>query len=466
MITALRGRKPELPLNLTLPSGEQLQIQQWLRVLPEQRYVGRAEWQGRQVLAKLYVGSKAQRHHSREEQGVRMLAQQQIPTPQLLDSGQHESLCWVLFEFLSDAQPLQQQINDLQHALTCIAAMHRQGLWQADLHLDNFLQHQQQLYVIDGGGVQWQAAGQPLSADKVLQNLAVFFAQLDSWCDEQLKQLLHHYQQYSSIKLELGQLQKEISKVRSWRIRDYLKKTARDCTLFSFSKDKAGICAAQRDWLETVQPMLSEPDAFIEQGHIYKTGGAATVARVKHAEQSFIIKRYNIKNWQHWLKRCWRPSRAWHSWQAGFLLQLSGIAVVENLAVREQRRYGLRHTAWLISSYAGEQDLVARFAPYIDNAQVPLADLQQLQQLLQAMIREKISHGDLKGHNILWHNDRCLLIDLDAVKQHRCPRSFARAFARDRARLLRNWPQDSQLYRLLDEKLPQVSKPATAQEAH
>ena len=72
------------------------------------------------------------------------------------------------------------------------------------------------------------------------------------------------------------------------------------------------------------------------------------------------------------------------------------------------------------------------------------------------LLRSRISHGDLKGHNILWHNDRCLLIDLDAVHQHSSHGSFVRAFKRDRARLLRNWPQDSPLYLLLDKHLPQI----------
>ena len=67
------------------------------------------------------------------------------------------------------------------------------------------------------------------------------------------------------------------------------------------------------------------------------------------------------------------------------------------------------------------------------------------------MIRERISHGDLKGHNLFWEHDRWSLIDLDAMQQHGSDASFARAYAKDRARFLRNWPTDSALYRLLDQ---------------
>ena len=95
-------------------------------------------------------------------------------------------------------------------------------------------------------------------------------------------------------------------------------------------------------------------------------------------------------------------------------------------------------------------------ARYKDGTAVPEAEINALVELLNALIREKISHGDLKGHNILWHQQRCYLIDLDAMQQHHSMRSFTRAYLKDRTRLLRNWPQDSPLYTLLDQRLPQL----------
>ena len=468
----LQGRHPELPLTLGLHTGDELVVQQWLRVLPGQRYVGRALWRGRSVLAKLFVGGKAQRHFQRELNGVQLLLQQGLTTPELLASDYDAAFGgWVLFEYLDGAQSLDQQWQQvagqpvwtpaqqqvLEQALACIAQMHRKGLWQGDIHLDNFMLHNGQLYIIDGGGIASETPGQPLTTETALKNLAVFFAQLSPELDDWLEPLLKIYiEQGGQQNIQLASLRDAIAKIRRWRIRDYLKKTARDCSLFSVSKSRSGITAIQRSRIGEVAELIATLDRFIESGHIYKTGGAATVARVQHKGQSWIIKRYNIKGFLHWLKRCWRPSRAWHSWQAGFLLELEGIAVVPNVAVCERRLFGLRRQAWLISEYAGEQDLIERFAPYIDSGAVPEQDLQQLQLLLASMIRAKISHGDLKGHNILWHNDRCLLIDLDAVRQHSSHGSFARAFKRDRARLLRNWPQESRLYRLLNEKLPQI----------
>lgn len=86
----------------------------------------------------------------------------------------------------------------------------------------------------------------------------------------------------------------------------------------------------------------------------------------------------------------------------------------------------------------------------------PADELSALDRLFSTLIRERISHGDLKGHNLFWEQGRWALIDLDAVQQHGSDASFARAYAKDRARFLRNWPADSALHRLLDQRLPAV----------
>ena len=69
-LSELTQRTPPLPLNLELENGQVLVIEQWLRVLPEQRYVGKGQWQGRTVLAKLLIGHKAARQYQRELLGA------------------------------------------------------------------------------------------------------------------------------------------------------------------------------------------------------------------------------------------------------------------------------------------------------------------------------------------------------------------------------------------------------------
>lgn len=470
---ARSGRAPTLPLTVTLADAAgaaDLQLLSLLRVLPGQRYVGAGVWRGRPVLAKLLVGSKAARHFQRELQGVRLLAAQGMTTPLLLADGLKDGEGgWLLFEFLEGSESLgdawaeveslpalaDEQTAVLAEALDAIGRMHGKGLWQEDLHLDNLLRHGGQLYLIDGAGVRAEAAGQPLCRQKVLENLGVFFAQLPKSLEPFTEELLVYYLlSNSEHALPLEALQKQIDKVRSWRLRDYLNKVGRECTLFAVERGAFALRAIRREEEAAMLPVLEQADALLDQGHLYKTGGAASVGKVEIAGRALVIKRYNIKNFAHWLKRFWRPSRAWHSWREGNRLAFLGIATPKPLAILEKRFLWLRRSAYLVTEFLPGPDIIERFAPYVESGQAPEAELQALDQLFARLIAERISHGDFKGHNLFWQTDRWALIDLDSMCQHGSVSSFAPAYARDRARFMRNWPQDSALYRVIDERLP------------
>ncbi|NYH08474.1 lipopolysaccharide kinase InaA family protein [Pseudomonas moraviensis] len=467
------GRTPSLPLTVSLADAAgaaDLQLLSLLRVLPGQRYVGAGVWRGRPVLAKLLVGNKAARHFQRELEGVKLLAAQGMTTPLLLADGLKDGEGgWLLFEFLEGAESLgdawnkveslpvlaDEQSAVLAEALGAIGQLHGKGLWQEDLHLDNLLRHGGQLYLIDGAGICAENAGQPLSRQKVLENLGVFFAQLPKSLEPFTEELLVYYLlSNSEHALPLEALQKQIDKVRAWRLKDYLIKVGRECTLFSVKRGAFGLRSIRREEESAMLPVLEQADALLDQGHLYKTGGAASVGKVEVAGRHLVIKRYNIKNFAHWLKRFWRPSRAWHSWREGNRLAFLGIATPKPLAVLETRFLWLRSKAYLITEHLAGPDIIERFAPYVESGEAPEAELQALDQLFARLIAERISHGDFKGHNLFWQEDRWALIDLDSMCQHGSVSSFAPAYARDRARFMRNWPESSALYQVIDQRLP------------
>ncbi|MDS9876366.1 lipopolysaccharide kinase InaA family protein [Pseudomonas protegens] len=471
------GRSPTLPLSLELADAAgpaQLQLLSLLRVLPGQRYVGAGVWRGRPVLAKLLVGSKAARHFQRELQGVRLLAEQGLTTPLLLADGlQKGEGGWLLFELLQGAQSLgdvwkqvealpvlaDEQAEVLAEALGAIGQLHAKGLWQSDLHLDNLLRHDGRLYLIDGAGICVEEAGKPLSRQKVLENLGVFFAQLPKSLEPFTEELLVHYLlSNAEHALPLEALQKQVNKVRGWRLRDFLNKVGRECTLFSVQRGPFALRAIRREEEAAMLAVLEQADALLDQGHLYKTGGAASVGRVEVAGRPLVIKRYNIKGFAHWLKRFWRPSRAWHSWREGNRLAFLGIATPKPLALLERRFLWLRRSAYLVTEHLPGPDIIERFAPFVDSGQAPEPELLALDQLFAELIKERISHGDFKGHNLFWQEGRWALIDLDSMCQHSSMSSFAPAYARDRARFMRNWPQDSNLYQVIDQRLPKTAQ--------
>lgn len=470
------GRRPSLPLTITLADAAgsaDLQLLSLLRVLPGQRYVGAGIWRGTKVLAKLLVGGNAARHFQRERDGARLMADQGLTTPRLLVDGLKDGEGgWLLFEYLDHAESLGDawakveslpMLADEQHlvlgeALTAVAHMHAKGLWQEDLHLDNLLRQDGTLYLIDGAGIKAETPGQQLSRQRVLENLGVFFAQLPKRLEPFIEEALVHYiLANAEHALPLEALQKQVDKVRNWRLKDYLDKAGRECTLFSVERSLSGLRAIRRGEVEALLPVLEKADVLIDQGHLYKTGGAASVARIEVGGRTLVLKRYNIKNTAHWFKRFWRPSRAWHSWIEGHRLEFLDIATPRPLAVLEQRVMGLRSTAYLVTEYADGPDLIECFAPYVQSGEAPDAQVEALVLVMQQLIRERISHGDFKGHNLFWQDGQWSLIDLDAMCQHATQLSFAPAFARDRARLLRNWPSGSALHQRLDAVLPRLT---------
>ncbi|MDR1163598.1 MAG: serine/threonine protein kinase [Candidatus Accumulibacter sp.] len=479
------GRNPALPFELVLPDGATLRVERLLRVLPARRYVGVGVWKKngveRKVLAKLIVGAKAERDLAREKRGSALLAEQGMDTPALLEDffspGEGGG---VLFEYLERAQSVGERWKEcegasdadearsriVRDALCAVAALHLKGLRQEDLHPDNLLYQGGRLHIIDAGGIRAETPGLPLDPEKALENLGVFFAQLPSKVEASLPKWLDVYTEINPscrARLDPRALRAAVDRAKRHRMRDFLKKTVRDCSLFRVEKSGPfgafGFCAVRREDADALARILADPDAFIARGHIYKTGGTATVARVEDGGRAFVVKRYNIKNFRHWVGRFWRPSRASTSWREGNRLVALGIPTAKPLAMIERRWLGLRGTAFLITEYLEGRDIMACFRDEPAAGAPALGvGVCALRELFAALRRERIAHGDFKGSNLIWQGGETrgswALIDLDAMRVYTSASRFVRAFSRDRDRLLRNWPEDSPLYRALNESIP------------
>ena len=458
------GRHPSTPCSLPVEGGA-LDVQQWLRILPGKRLVGRGEWQGRQVLAKLFIATGAERHWQRESNGIQALQRAGLTTPDLLASGELPGGgYYLLTEFLAGSQSLQQRWETLpdastdsaaarailQEALQLIAAMHREGLAQKDMHLGNFLEYQHQLYVIDGDAIEAVEPGKPLSPKAVEANLALFFAQFEPGWDQQIDSLLQCYLEVNPLPALAGdQLLRTAQVERQKRLDDFLGKTLRDCTQFAVTRSFRQFSVVLRSEQQALAPLLDDPDSAFAGTPLLKDGGSSTVTRATVGGRDVVIKRYNIKGVGHWLKRFWRPGRAWHSWLAGWRLRFLGIATPQPLAMIERRIGPLRREAWLITEYCPGSNLFQRLREAGDSLpDEPTANaiLRTFRQLNEA----RISHGDFKATNLLWHADQVWLIDLDAMQSHAGTAAWHKAWARDRARFVRNWPANSELARWLE----------------
>lgn len=467
------GREPPLPLELETPEG-QLVVDQWLRVLPGQRLVGAGRLCGQRVLAKLFIAPRARHHWQREREGLAALEHAAIATPELIACAEmtHGGF-FLCTRYLDGARTLQQEWDSLAdasdlppspadaglmsliaQALRSVGRLHRAGLIQTDLHMGNFLLHEGQVQVIDGDAIKIVNTGQPISAQEAEDNLAIFFAQLDAVWDDMLELMLIEYLGVNAERpLNPDRLLAQVKRVRQKRLNDWLGKAVRDCTHFLVEKRWFRFTALVRRDAEALRPLLTAPDQPFTAGPSLKDGGTSSVTLIEAAERKLVFKRYNIKSVGHWLSRFWRPSRAWHSWLAGHRLQFLGIATPAPLAMVESRFGPLRRRAWLLTEFCPGPDLLELFGA--DGSRPPeKAQGDALLKLMDQLREARISHGDFKATNLLWHAGQVWLIDLDSLQVHGSESAWRQAWVRDRARLVRNWPAGSPLAVWLQTYLP------------
>lgn len=455
---ASQGRHPVLPFALTLSiNGEAHSIlaRKILRLLPGKRWVVLAEWNQQRVVAKIYW--QQPKIWQRELAAARALHKAQITTPPLLGWGHTpcKAAQFILFAYIPDAVELTalnsltpltlQQLVILKQVIACIAKLHQAGLLQQDIHLNNFLWANETIYVIDGDSIKIQSG--ELSSKKSQKNLALFFAQFYPMHDSMLMELLSNCKT-PTLPHKWGRekhksLLREIVKQRRWRQSYYLAKTLRDCTEFIARHHWTEFLVCRRDdYANEMLPLLKNPDFYMLKGFSLKEGRSATVVSCHVNHKKVVIKRYNIKNPWHKLKRMLQSSRAMKSWLNAHRLMLIGIATAKPISLIEKRWGPLRTRAYFVTEFIAAETIKKRLATLQaqQDDKAITALLEQLRKLFQLMYKFRLIHRDMKASNFLIDKENTIsLIDLDALYQYPWRLGFKSLFRRDLSRFMQNW---------------------------
>jgi len=446
-----------------------------LRIVPNKRLVVWGYWQSQSVVAKLFFTKKAKRYAQQEIRGIKALQASHIRTPKLYYHGltNDDSIYILLFEAIQQAQDIYSLIlsegettvsREVQSSvIACLAAQHQAGLMQSDLHPQNFLWTNHTLFTIDGSSI--QSVTNPLEMSSSLRNLALLFAQFPPSFDAKTIALLHDYASYRSIPLTVKHLEtfkSHLNIQRKQRIQFCLKKIMRNCTDFSLSKTftKRFVCR-RNNLTPAMNTLLMNIDAAFTDTTPIKAGRSSTVILHTLEDKTVVIKRYNIKSFFHYLKRCLQPTRAACAWQNAHRLQLLNVSTPQPIAFVERRLGPLRSTSYFISEFIPGESLIHLAQQHIkmkhDNKSVLPHSLKPVlnavQSMLQQLWQQGISHGDLKASNIIINNNKPYLIDLDALRTHRSARTFTHHLQKDYQRFLANWKTFPHLNHLFKDML-------------
>ncbi len=452
--------------HLVLGDGRVVERGGMLRRLPGKREVFEGWLEGQHVLVKRYLDrDRGAVHAGREEKGLRALAAAGVAAPEILFGGtDSQGNPVVVLAFIEEARPYSVAWREAEskdreelarRMMHLLARHHAAGLRQTDLHLDNFLVTQADIYSLDGAGI--KVSGRALKEGSSLENLALFCAQLPPVFDEKAIAIAEAYARArdwdaTSVSRKLPTL---IDAARSWRWRKVSEKIYRDCTAIRHIKTAASEAFVVRRYSAALAGMLPELDATCpnDAGSRLKDGNTATVWGMEAGGIEMVVKRYNIKNWRHGFTRLVRESRASISWRNAHRLMLLGVKTPEPIACVTARSGGFGRVAYFLAKRVGGPNLAEWVAAHRSDAEALANVAGEVAEMFAQLRRWRISHGDMKATNFIVADDGVYVIDLDAMRQHRSQSVFERAWRDDTSRFAANWSDFPEFARLVLDRL-------------
>jgi len=458
---------PFIPFSLFLPPGSHLEPEihclELLRDLPGKRQVYLGQWADRQIVAKVFAPHKrVVRHWQREKRGIKIMGQRGILTPEILYAGSLDCGAGlvIILPFVTHAATVlekwtaagnnQERVELLSLLMRILADHHQAGLIQRDLHLGNFLVKKEEIYTLDGSDI--TVYRKSVGFQKSLNNLGLLFAQFFPEYDRLAENCLHLYCQSRNFADDKNLLQKlkiRIAVQRKRRKKKKLQKIFRECSaIVARQVDKRRILCGRNYFTEPMADFLADPDRYLnrENVELLKDGNSSTVVRLKIWNADLVVKRYNIKDFSHRMKRSVARTRASRSWENAHLLGFYGIGTAKPVAMVECGWGSVFRTSYFISEYVEGISCLDLFKDYHYPEVEKEMAAGQVVDLLVQLQELHISHGDLKASNIVFADQGPVLIDLDSMREYDAPGSFQQAGSRDLQRFLRNWENNQELH--------------------
>ncbi len=187
------------------------------------------------------------------------------------------------------------------------------------------------------------------------------------------------------------------------------------------------------------EAFIRDPDSFFYQGRMLKRGDSTTVMAITLDGVTYVVKRYNLRNFWYGIRRLFRPTRAWRCWASAHMLQTFGVATPAPVLMLERRWGPLRRQGYYVTALVEGPDVLQFVGDEPINGAHWQQTLERFRALLQTMQRYRFIHGDMKATNFIATRDALVALDLDAVRELRDRRTFNRLLQREIRRWLANW---------------------------
>ena len=444
---------PEFPFELRIketssePGEETLQCTDLLRAVPGKREIYDAVWNQTPVIAKMFSHKiSARRHLNREVRGLNQLQKRTLNSAAPLFYGRAEDGRWAVvirkivnsttaLKVLTKTTEKHKKLQLLTQVCRELAKQHSKGVVQKDLHLGNFMQAEDQIYILDPG--QMQFFPHPVSRKKSISQLALLMCCLppgDSTSAEALCEEYFKTRGWDFKPSDKNLLERKMTLHRKRGIRHGLKKCLRTSKRCLRIKAGGFLAVFDRGFSQETDPvdLIRHIDTRMDAGQILKNGNTCYVSRITCNGADIVVKRYNHKGMIHSLRHTIKRSRARRGWLHAHHLGMREIPTPQPLAFIERRKGWLIWNSYLVTRFTEGPSLYhflrdERIAP-----EQRASTTQQVKNLLDQLAKYRITHGDLKHTNILITKNGPVLTDLDSVQFHRLNWMYRIRSAKDR----------------------------------
>ena len=386
-----------------------------IREVPQKKTIYDGSLNKSNAIIKIFINKQ---DFLKELKGVLLLMSASVKTPRILFQGKQKENWIIAYEKIENAQSVFEFLNSekneikknkvIANVILINKDMAQKNLIQKDNYLKNYLINKNGvIYVIDGEQIKkinyfnylikWKYLA--LLISKLDINQFNFIVKKFNYKNNIFFQYFYHFSKY-----------KEIIKFK--------KKCLRNSTDFeTYFMDNQKIIKKRESFFN--ESILKT----IDKQNIIKDGNTCTVFQYK----DFVIKRYNIKNFWHFLRLQFTKSRAINSWQASNIFNLLGIATAEPVCVIQKRKAFFVTESFFVTRLINGENITEYMKNYYRENKIPSKILHEKLQLLLSQLKfHKIFHGDLKFSNLLFDKtlNELYVIDLDSVKFFRMNKLF------------------------------------------
>ena len=200
---------------------------------------------------------------------------------------------------------------------------------------------------------------------------------------------------------------------------------------------------------KTFKRILDNPDIFMSEGKVIKKEEGHFIVSLDLERFTIIIKKYQIKNIWHFVRKIFSDTRANRAWLAAHWFNVIGINTITHIAVIERYNFFSTLDSYLIT----KKQSGIRLDNLESNKEFLLLIANKITAFFKKLKWIGFNHGDAKSSNFFFHDRKLFAFDLDISRRRLLRKLNLYSINKDIQRMIKSFEKNERLTSLLLKRL-------------